>query len=139
MYSRMLVTCLTFALYSGHFTKSVNQGIAALKESDGDPDSAPMQKRYDYPIHLPYFFLLTPVVDGNSSRNLKPTSSISPKSTLIVCSSTPRARMWRFSHWSFGSTTYGHPHSERWYDLFLQFALVVQVYIAVYAVSVFPI
>lgn len=48
VYSRMLVTCLTFALYSGHFTKSVNQGIAALKESGGDPDSAPMQKRYDY-------------------------------------------------------------------------------------------
>lgn len=56
MYSRMLVTCLTFALYSGHFTKSVNQGIAALKESDGDPDSAPMQKRYDYAIYSPYFF-----------------------------------------------------------------------------------
>jgi gamma-tubulin complex component 2 len=47
VYSRMLVTCLTFALYSGHFTKSVNQGTAALKESDGDPESAPMQKRYD--------------------------------------------------------------------------------------------
>src|SRR5258706_2053947 len=51
VYSRMLVTCLTFALYSGHFTKSVNQGIAALKESDGDPDSAPMQKRYGCAIY----------------------------------------------------------------------------------------
>jgi gamma-tubulin complex component 2 len=50
VYSRMLVTCLTFALYSGHFTKSVNQGVAALKESDGDPESTPMQKRYDYAI-----------------------------------------------------------------------------------------
>jgi len=50
VYSRMIVTCLTFALYSGHFTKSVNQGIAALKESDGDPDSVPMQKRCDCAI-----------------------------------------------------------------------------------------
>ncbi|KIM24993.1 hypothetical protein M408DRAFT_75009 [Serendipita vermifera MAFF 305830] len=27
VYSRMLVTCSTFALYSAHFTKSVNQGV----------------------------------------------------------------------------------------------------------------
>lgn len=55
----MIVTCLTFALYSGHFTKSVNQGVAALKESDGDPDSAPMQKRYDCDYLLGNAFLLT--------------------------------------------------------------------------------
>jgi hypothetical protein len=114
VYSRMIVTCLTFALYSGHFTKSVNQGVAALKESDGDPDSAPMQKRCDCVIYPDDDFLLTLDVDGNSLRSLKQTSSISPRSTLIVCSFTPRARMWRFSHWSFDSTMYGRPHSKRW-------------------------
>jgi hypothetical protein len=41
----MLVTCSTFALYSAHFTKSVNQGVTALAQADGDPSAAPMQKR----------------------------------------------------------------------------------------------
>ncbi|KAG8835465.1 hypothetical protein FRC17_003032 [Serendipita sp. 399] len=45
VYSRMLVTCSTFALYSAHFTKSVNQGVTALGQSGGDPSSVPMQKR----------------------------------------------------------------------------------------------
>jgi hypothetical protein len=63
--------------------------------------------------YIPHTFLLTPGIDGNSSRNSKLTSSISPRSTLIVCSSTPQARTWRFLHWSFDSTAYGHPHSER--------------------------
>src|SRR5258708_31585816 len=85
VYARMLITCLTFALYSGHFTKSVNQGIAALKESGGDPDSAPMQKRYNYVVHSSHLFADCSVLDGNSSRSLKQTSNISPRSTLIVC------------------------------------------------------
>jgi hypothetical protein len=50
----MLVTCSTFALYSAHFTKSVNQGITALAQADGDHSAAPMQKRY-----VPIFSLAT--------------------------------------------------------------------------------
>lgn len=48
VYSRMLVTCSTFALYSAHFTKSVNQGVSQLAEADGDPSAAPMQKRWEF-------------------------------------------------------------------------------------------
>ncbi|KAG8784774.1 hypothetical protein FRB91_006006 [Serendipita sp. 411] len=48
VYSRMLVTCSTFALYSAHFTKSVNQGVAALAQSDKEASSVPMQKRWEF-------------------------------------------------------------------------------------------
>ncbi|PVF93301.1 hypothetical protein CPB86DRAFT_715744 [Serendipita vermifera] len=44
VYSRMLITCSTFALYSANFTKSVNQGVAAIISGEDDP--ATMQKRY---------------------------------------------------------------------------------------------
>lgn len=51
VYSRMLVTCSTFALYSGHFSKSVNQGVVAISQGDGDPSAVPMQKRCFSKVH----------------------------------------------------------------------------------------
>ncbi|KAJ7063541.1 gamma-tubulin complex, DGRIP84/SPC97 component [Mycena amicta] len=44
-YSRLIVTCSTFALYTGSFTKSANQAIAASETPDGDQA---MAKRWDF-------------------------------------------------------------------------------------------
>ncbi|EIW87341.1 hypothetical protein CONPUDRAFT_45986 [Coniophora puteana RWD-64-598 SS2] len=44
-YSRMIVTCSTFALYTSSFTKSANQAIAAAEAGDGDQA---MNKRWDF-------------------------------------------------------------------------------------------
>ncbi|TDL20542.1 hypothetical protein BD410DRAFT_829604 [Rickenella mellea] len=46
-FSRLIVTCSTFALYSASFTKSAKQAMAALEASGGDPASVPMDKRWD--------------------------------------------------------------------------------------------
>jgi gamma-tubulin complex component 2 len=35
-YSRLIVTCSTFALYTSSFTKSANQAIAAAETEGGD-------------------------------------------------------------------------------------------------------
>ncbi|KAF5381666.1 hypothetical protein D9615_005466 [Tricholomella constricta] len=43
-YSRLIVTCSTFALYAASFTKSVNQAIVAAETSGGDLG---MAKRWD--------------------------------------------------------------------------------------------
>lgn len=44
-YSRLIVTCSTFALYTSSFTKSANQAIAASETADGDQA---MAKRWDF-------------------------------------------------------------------------------------------
>ncbi|KAJ8596832.1 hypothetical protein M405DRAFT_725573 [Rhizopogon salebrosus TDB-379] len=44
-YSRMIVTCSTFALYTSSFTKSANQALAAAESSDGDQA---MNKRWEF-------------------------------------------------------------------------------------------
>ncbi|RDB26745.1 Spindle pole body component alp4 [Hypsizygus marmoreus] len=44
-YSRLIVTCSTFALYTSSFTKSANQAIAAAEMPEGDPA---MAKRWDF-------------------------------------------------------------------------------------------
>ncbi|KAJ7460944.1 Spc98 family-domain-containing protein [Mycena galericulata] len=44
-YSRLIVTCSTFALYTSSFTKSANQAIAASETSEGDQA---MEKRWDF-------------------------------------------------------------------------------------------
>ncbi|KAJ7722292.1 gamma-tubulin complex, DGRIP84/SPC97 component [Mycena maculata] len=44
-YSRLIVTCSTFALYTSSFTKSANQAIAASETSEGDQA---MAKRWDF-------------------------------------------------------------------------------------------
>lgn len=43
-YSRLIVTCSTFALYTASFTKSANNAIAAADTPDGDHS---MAKRWD--------------------------------------------------------------------------------------------
>ncbi|EIN05477.1 hypothetical protein PUNSTDRAFT_115910 [Punctularia strigosozonata HHB-11173 SS5] len=44
-YSRLIVTCSTFALYAASFTKSANQALAAAESAEGDPA---MEKRWDF-------------------------------------------------------------------------------------------
>ncbi|XP_006456070.1 hypothetical protein AGABI2DRAFT_188151 [Agaricus bisporus var. bisporus H97] len=44
-YSRLIVTCSTFALYTSNFTKSANQAIAAAETAEGDQA---MSKRWDF-------------------------------------------------------------------------------------------
>ncbi|KAL4063463.1 Spc98 family-domain-containing protein [Scleroderma citrinum] len=44
-YSRLIVTCSTFALYSASFTKSANQALAAAEAGDGDQA---MSKRWEF-------------------------------------------------------------------------------------------
>ncbi|KAJ7491219.1 gamma-tubulin complex, DGRIP84/SPC97 component [Mycena latifolia] len=44
-YSRLIVTCSTFALYTSSFTKSANQAISASETADGDQA---MAKRWDF-------------------------------------------------------------------------------------------
>ncbi|KAN0085934.1 Spc97 / Spc98 family domain containing protein [Tylopilus felleus] len=44
-YSRMIVTCSTFALYSSSFTKSASQALSAAELGDGDQA---MGKRWDF-------------------------------------------------------------------------------------------
>ncbi|KAI6169665.1 Spc98 family-domain-containing protein [Pisolithus thermaeus] len=44
-YSRLIVTCSTFALYSSSFTKSANQALAAAEAGDGDQA---MNKRWEF-------------------------------------------------------------------------------------------
>ncbi|KAJ7915528.1 Spc98 family-domain-containing protein [Mycena leptocephala] len=44
-YSRLIVTCSTFALYTSSFTKSANQAITASETADGDQA---MAKRWDF-------------------------------------------------------------------------------------------
>lgn len=44
-YSRMIVTCSTFALYTSSFTKSANQALAAAESGDGDQA---MNKRWEF-------------------------------------------------------------------------------------------
>ncbi|KAF5354034.1 hypothetical protein D9756_007180 [Leucocoprinus leucothites] len=44
-YSRLIVTCSTFALYTSNFTKSANQAIAAAETPEGDQA---MAKRWDF-------------------------------------------------------------------------------------------
>ncbi|KAG1807701.1 Spc98 family-domain-containing protein [Suillus variegatus] len=44
-YSRMIVTCSTFALYTSSFTKSANQALAAVESGDGDQA---MNKRWEF-------------------------------------------------------------------------------------------
>ncbi|KAH7890415.1 Spc98 family-domain-containing protein [Phlebopus sp. FC_14] len=44
-YSRMIVTCSTFALYTSSFTKSANQALAVAESADGDQA---MGKRWDF-------------------------------------------------------------------------------------------
>lgn len=44
-YSRLIVTCSTFALYTASFTKSANQALAAAETPEGDPA---MAKRWDF-------------------------------------------------------------------------------------------
>ncbi|OJA13580.1 hypothetical protein AZE42_09873 [Rhizopogon vesiculosus] len=44
-YSRMIITCSTFALYTSSFTKSANQALAAAESSDGDQA---MNKRWEF-------------------------------------------------------------------------------------------
>ncbi|KAJ7184367.1 Spc98 family-domain-containing protein [Mycena filopes] len=44
-YSRLIVTCSTFALYTASFTKSANQAISASETPDGDQA---MAKRWDF-------------------------------------------------------------------------------------------
>jgi gamma-tubulin complex component 2 len=44
-YSRLIVTCSTFALYTSSFTKSANQAIAASETAEGDQA---MAKRWDF-------------------------------------------------------------------------------------------
>ncbi|KAF7305147.1 Spindle pole body component [Mycena kentingensis (nom. inval.)] len=44
-YSRLIVTCSTFALYTASFTKSANQAIAAAETEDGDQA---MAKRWEF-------------------------------------------------------------------------------------------
>ena len=44
-YSRLIVTCSTFALYTSSFTKSANQAISASETPDGDQA---MAKRWDF-------------------------------------------------------------------------------------------
>jgi gamma-tubulin complex component 2 len=43
-YSRLIVTCATFALYTTSFSKSANQAISAAETEDGDRG---MAKRWD--------------------------------------------------------------------------------------------
>jgi gamma-tubulin complex component 2 len=43
-YSRLIVTCSTFALYASSFTKSANQALAAMDSLDGDQG---MAKRWE--------------------------------------------------------------------------------------------
>ena len=44
-YSRLIVTCSTFALYTASFTKSANQAFASANETEGDHG---MAKRWDF-------------------------------------------------------------------------------------------
>lgn len=44
-YSRLIVTCSTFALYTASFTKSANQALAAADTPEGDQA---MAKRWDF-------------------------------------------------------------------------------------------
>ncbi|KAG0695851.1 Spc98 family-domain-containing protein [Suillus ampliporus] len=44
-YSRMIVTCSTFNLYTSSYTKSANQALAAAESSDGDQA---MNKRWEF-------------------------------------------------------------------------------------------
>ncbi|KAH7912889.1 Spc98 family-domain-containing protein [Hygrophoropsis aurantiaca] len=44
-YSKMIVTCSTFALYTSSFRKSVNQALAAAEAGDGDQG---MTKRWEF-------------------------------------------------------------------------------------------
>ena len=44
-YSRLIVTCSTFALYTSSFTKSANQALAAAETPEGDQA---MAKRWDF-------------------------------------------------------------------------------------------
>jgi gamma-tubulin complex component 2 len=44
-YSRLIVTCSTFALYASSFTKSANQAIAAAETMEGDHA---MAKRWEF-------------------------------------------------------------------------------------------
>ncbi|KAJ6500592.1 gamma-tubulin complex, DGRIP84/SPC97 component [Mycena sanguinolenta] len=44
-YSRLIVTCSTFALYTSSFTKSANQAIAASETAEGDQA---MSKRWEF-------------------------------------------------------------------------------------------
>ncbi|KAF9451553.1 gamma-tubulin complex component 2 [Macrolepiota fuliginosa MF-IS2] len=44
-YSRLIVTCSTFALYTSNFTKSANQAITAAETPEGDQA---MAKRWDF-------------------------------------------------------------------------------------------
>ncbi|KAF9223192.1 hypothetical protein BS17DRAFT_782515 [Gyrodon lividus] len=44
-YSRMIVTCSTFALYASSFTKSASQALSAAESGDGDQA---MGKRWDF-------------------------------------------------------------------------------------------
>lgn len=44
-FSRLIVTCSTFALYTSNFTKSANQAIAAAETAEGDQA---MAKRWDF-------------------------------------------------------------------------------------------
>ncbi|KAG2028282.1 Spc98 family-domain-containing protein, partial [Suillus americanus] len=44
-YSRMIVTCSTFALYTSSFTKSANQALVAAESGDGDQA---MNKRWEF-------------------------------------------------------------------------------------------
>lgn len=45
-YSRLIVTCSTFALYSGSFTKSANQALAAIEA--GELGDQAMHKRWEF-------------------------------------------------------------------------------------------
>ena len=44
-YSKLIVTCSTFALYTTSFNKSANSALAVAGSADPDPD---MQKRWDF-------------------------------------------------------------------------------------------
>lgn len=44
-YSRLIVTCSTFALYTSSFTKSANQALAAADTPEGDQS---MAKRWEF-------------------------------------------------------------------------------------------
>ncbi|KZV81099.1 hypothetical protein EXIGLDRAFT_844958 [Exidia glandulosa HHB12029] len=44
-YSRLVVTCSTFAVYTASFTKSAAQAVAA---ANGEPEVTPMEKRWEF-------------------------------------------------------------------------------------------
>jgi len=59
-YSKLIVTCSTFALYSNQFTVSATQAITQLEEAGGNADAIPMEKRWDFltkfQVHFDHWF-----------------------------------------------------------------------------------